>query len=1720
MFQNKYVVLVSGAAAQPESVRVLTYGYIGGPESGDRPDMKYTPFMLRMLTENLLDQDQDGGSRFSSSDPNSNSAGKQISMRYAVVHTRTQTMAEEIAQDTARLGYAIATGDYEHLLEMEPVSASAGEDDGKGALWTVETSSSRLLLRVTDAKQRDEWIAAVESASPHNTHRQTMMAKDAVGAAISTASAHRATNLAIRQEMQAFRQDPEATLDHWTASSSWAQDVRARREDWPHIWESIDVADGGVDADDAANEELRIELQLESEQSASPAERARARSTSPTIDVDLEEFTIAPVATGQFMPSDDMAAAIARVEAVVAENEAKGASPFKCAVELLKSAIQSDKRQGKNEGKKTPEAVLMYLKAAGYVAQVTNEKQREGLLKKLPTIDERISTALKSPAVLFDELDEDNSGTIDASEFVILMTRLSRTLEGGEFDEIDRDGSGAIDLEEFELWSKHQGLQAPPAPEFYRALCVLQSMPQPVEVDLFDLAAEMKRLNLPKSQAVALSAAETVAAAATKAAADAAALAPPVPIAIGQAEPESELVDPSPAVDEPSPEPEPEPALHHHHHPIAADALAALPASTAAAVTAVKSILDAQAEQTDFKQAVALLRSAIASDNTGSKQESALLYMAAADAMARVEASKAPAKQKDGLAKKLRAVDTRIATSLKTSRSLFDEIDEDNSGAIDEEEFEKLMGLMGMTIDTAEEFAAIDADGSGVIEYGEFEIWSAKSGLKQSHELFLAGWRALLHDDSLELLPELKRLKLSTAFDAADTSMREVQEATVARSTPVAGDDGIGSDDAVVGRLENFPGASPTPPERTPEPISEHDRAASRVSVKIIEARGLPAMDSKRKGLTVARTSDPYVTVKLQSKIEAGKKSPGRKDREAAEQERISRAQAKGRRSAALEVAIKGSQQECQTKVVAESLTPVWNEQLPDFTEIPPLPDALLVFQVLDEDKDSSADDPMCGVEVALAGIVESHSGTFSGWLPLESPKGPNGSPDGKRLSPLGLAGKGSLLGNISPVNLAENAAKIAQSAASIAGEVPLGGFAVDAIGGVADIAGDAIGGVADIAGDAIGGVADTVADVAGAATELTGVGDLFSLGEIKIEITVELESKDSKLFAKLDLDGDGALNLAELRGAVRLLYPKAGWDDSVWEDFCLQYGTDPKRGFELGHFMALREAMRDLGEPESPASQGAEDLAAAAKKDLENAAAAAAEAAEVEAEARAELEAEAEAQRMREAQPEGKIDANAEVEQQEAAAKAAAAEAEAAAEAAEAAAAAAKVKAEEEAAAAAAKAKAEEEAAAAAAKAKVEEEAAAAAAKAKAEEEAAAAAAAAAAQAQAQAEAIERAKADAEAEEAAEAERKAATAAAAAQAEAEAAAEVERQAKAATQAAILANPDGFLWCRKCSAHFPGTICDGGHSNMWYRARNATRAELELEPDPAPAPPQRERENTMERRNEFQRQQRKMLEQVTARRVDSATRLAQWSTTREARQATWERQQRSAGSTATQYAPTAPLAASPRQTEASWQDVTARRTARRQQQAGRTDGSPNATRSASMIVAAWRTSHPPPPSPPAPAPLSPRSPVAVRATVDTVLDPLWLAGKAGSHSQSRSDFGSVLETGDLASVLRQALLDLNAARPAEPRSWLEDYFLQGKPSPRPSPLRSGRFGATQAVPTVPRESSGPFSAYLTSTGVRPLLEAASRELATTSIPPSKQMLWLSEFVRRSGSAVG
>jgi hypothetical protein len=53
MFQNKYILM----AAPLCGVRVVTYGFIGSATCqplGDRPDRKYTPVLLRLVTDDLL----------------------------------------------------------------------------------------------------------------------------------------------------------------------------------------------------------------------------------------------------------------------------------------------------------------------------------------------------------------------------------------------------------------------------------------------------------------------------------------------------------------------------------------------------------------------------------------------------------------------------------------------------------------------------------------------------------------------------------------------------------------------------------------------------------------------------------------------------------------------------------------------------------------------------------------------------------------------------------------------------------------------------------------------------------------------------------------------------------------------------------------------------------------------------------------------------------------------------------------------------------------------------------------------------------------------------------------------------------------------------------------------------------------------------------------------------------------------------------------------------------------------------------------------------------------------------------------------------------------------------------------------------------------------------------------------------------------------------------
>ena len=49
MFQNCFVLLAGSGR-----LRVATYGFVGSPAKGDRPDRKSTPFCLRLLSPDIL----------------------------------------------------------------------------------------------------------------------------------------------------------------------------------------------------------------------------------------------------------------------------------------------------------------------------------------------------------------------------------------------------------------------------------------------------------------------------------------------------------------------------------------------------------------------------------------------------------------------------------------------------------------------------------------------------------------------------------------------------------------------------------------------------------------------------------------------------------------------------------------------------------------------------------------------------------------------------------------------------------------------------------------------------------------------------------------------------------------------------------------------------------------------------------------------------------------------------------------------------------------------------------------------------------------------------------------------------------------------------------------------------------------------------------------------------------------------------------------------------------------------------------------------------------------------------------------------------------------------------------------------------------------------------------------------------------------------------------
>eukprot|EP01048_Picozoa_sp_COSAG05_P006021 COSAG05_NODE_374_length_10669_cov_71.040587_5_plen_178_part_00 len=94
MFQNKFVVMVAGSG----DVRVATYGFIGEPARGDRPDRKSTPFVLRLLTGNLCES-------LDTSTGADNAPTEQV--HYAVQRTNAEMVDEVISTDRGRMLAAI-----------------------------------------------------------------------------------------------------------------------------------------------------------------------------------------------------------------------------------------------------------------------------------------------------------------------------------------------------------------------------------------------------------------------------------------------------------------------------------------------------------------------------------------------------------------------------------------------------------------------------------------------------------------------------------------------------------------------------------------------------------------------------------------------------------------------------------------------------------------------------------------------------------------------------------------------------------------------------------------------------------------------------------------------------------------------------------------------------------------------------------------------------------------------------------------------------------------------------------------------------------------------------------------------------------------------------------------------------------------------------------------------------------------------------------------------------------------------------------------------------------------------------------------------------------------------------------------------------------------------------------------------------------------------------
>ena len=114
LHQPRYVILLGRS-----QLRVATYAFVGAPVHGDRPDRKHTPFVLKMLTANLLQ-----GEMLTAADsfdvrplstprrPTHAPPRAVLSLwfwqvEYTCRHTRESTTAAVVAEDAALMGGAV-----------------------------------------------------------------------------------------------------------------------------------------------------------------------------------------------------------------------------------------------------------------------------------------------------------------------------------------------------------------------------------------------------------------------------------------------------------------------------------------------------------------------------------------------------------------------------------------------------------------------------------------------------------------------------------------------------------------------------------------------------------------------------------------------------------------------------------------------------------------------------------------------------------------------------------------------------------------------------------------------------------------------------------------------------------------------------------------------------------------------------------------------------------------------------------------------------------------------------------------------------------------------------------------------------------------------------------------------------------------------------------------------------------------------------------------------------------------------------------------------------------------------------------------------------------------------------------------------------------------------------------------------------------------------------